>query len=183
MDDLATRFDAQRPQMRSVAYRIVGSVTEADDAVQEAWLRLQRVDAGELESLEAWLTTVTARIALNMVRDRRTHEPLEPLVSTEATSDPEQEALLADAVGFALQVVLDTLSPAERLAFVLHDMFAVPFDEIAALLDRSPQATRQLASRARQRVQDTAPAPDVDIPEQRTIVEAFFAASRDGDLD
>src|SRR3954447_2973547 len=183
MDDLAQRFDAQRPRLRSVAYRITGSLTEADDAVQEAWLRLQRVDPGEIERLEAWLTTVTARIALNLVRDRRTHAPLEPLVSTDAASDPEQEALLADAVGFALQVVLDTLSPAERLAFVLHDMFAVPFDEIAALLERSPEATRQLASRARRRGRGAAPPPDPDLGRQRAVVDAYFAAARDGDLD
>src|SRR3954447_3580525 len=183
VDDLAQRFDAQRPRLRSVAYRITGSLTEADDAVREAGLRLQRVDADELERLEAWLTTVTARIALNLVRDRRTHAPLEPLVSTDAASDPEQEALLADAVGFALQVVLDTLSPAERLAFVLHDMFAVPFDEIAALLERSPEATRQLASRARRRGRGAAPPPDPDLARQRSVVDAYFAAAREGDLD
>jgi RNA polymerase sigma factor (sigma-70 family) len=182
-EDLATSFDAQRPRLRSVAYRIVGSLSEADDAVQETWLRLQRADAGQIESLEAWLTTVTARIALNLVRDRRSHEPLEPIVSTDATEDPEQEALLADAVGFALQVVLDTLSPAERLAFVLHDMFAVPFDEIAELLERSPEAARQLASRARRRVKAAAPPPDPDLNQQRSVVDAYFAAARNGDLD
>ena len=187
---IANRFDHQRPRLRAVAYRILGSLSEADDAVQEAWLRLQRTGADEIDNLEAWLTTVVARICLNMVRARSTRgeQPLdgfvrEPLVSPATGEDPEYEALLADAVGVALQVVLDMLAPAERVAFVLHDMFAVPFDEIASLLDRSPGATRQLASRARQRVQDTAPAPDVDIRAQRTIVEAFFAAARDGDLD
>ncbi len=187
---IANRFDHERPRLRAVAYRILGSLSEADDAVQEAWLRLQRTGADEIENLEAWLTTVVARICLNMVRARSTRgeQPLdgfvrEPLVSPATGEDPEYEALLADAVGVALQVVLDMLAPAERVAFVLHDMFAVPFDEIASLLDRSPGATRQLASRARQRVRDNAPAPDVDIRAQRTIVEAFFAAARDGDLD
>ena len=187
---IANRFDHERPRLRAVAYRILGSLSEADDAVQETWLRLQRTGADEIDNLEAWLTTVVARICLNMVRARSTRgeQPLdgfvrEPLVSPATGEDPEYEALLADAVGVALQVVLDMLAPPERVAFVLHDMFAVPFDEIASLLDRSPGATRQLASRARQRVQDTAPAPDVDIRAQRTIVEAFFAAARDGDLD
>jgi RNA polymerase sigma-70 factor (ECF subfamily) len=192
MDELAlaNRFTLERRHLRAVAYRILGSLSDADDAVQEAWLRLQRTGADEIDNLEGWLTTVVARICLNMLRARSTRreQPLdgfvpEPLVSPATGEDPEYEALLSDAVGVALQVVLDTLAPAERVAFVLHDMFAVPFDEIATLLDRSPQATRQLASRARQRVQDTAPAPDVDIRAQRTIVEAFFDASRDGDLD
>jgi RNA polymerase sigma factor (sigma-70 family) len=192
MDDqpLANRFDGERPRLRAVAYRVLGSLSEADDAVQEAWLRLQRADAEEIDNLNGWLTTVVARICLNVLRTRSRHreEPLEgfavePLVSPATGDDPEYEALLSDAVGVALQVVLDTLAPAERVAFILHDMFAVPFDEIASLLERSPEATRQLASRARQRVRDTAPAPDVDIQAQRTIVDAFFAASRDGDLD
>ena len=194
MDELAlaNRFNRERPRLRAVAYRILGSLSEADDAVQEAWLRLRlrRTGADEIDNLEGWLTTVVARICLNILRARSTRreQPLdgfvpEPLVSPAAGEDPEYEALLADAVGVALQVVLDTLAPAARVAFVLHDMFAVPFDEIATLLDRSPQATRQLASRARQRVQDTAPIPDVDPRAQRTIVDAFFAASRDGDLD
>jgi RNA polymerase sigma-70 factor, ECF subfamily len=192
MDELAlaNRFNRERPRLRAIAYRILGSLSEADDAVQEAWLRLQRSCADEIDNLDGWLTTVLARICLNMVRARSTRgeQPLdgfvpEPLVSPATGEDPEYEALLSDAVGVALQVVLDTLTPAARVAFVLHDMFAVPFDEIASLLDRSPAATRQLASRARQRVQDTAPAPDVDIRAQRTIVKAFFAASRDGDLD
>jgi len=187
---LASRFDGERPRLRAVAYRIVGSLSEADDAVQEAWLRLQRADAEEIDNLDGWLTTVVARICLNVLRTRSRHpeEPLEgfvaePLVSPAAGEDPEYEALLSDAVGVALQVVLETLAPAERVAFVLHDMFAVPFDEIASLIERSPQAARQLASRARQRVQDNALTPDVDIQAQRAIVDAFFAASRDGDLD
>jgi RNA polymerase sigma-70 factor (ECF subfamily) len=192
MDELAlaNRFDRERPRLRAVAYRILGSLSEADDAVQETWLRLQRTGTGEIENLAGWLTTVVARICLNMVRARSTRgeQPLdgfvpEPLVSPATGEDPEYEALLSDAVGVALQVVLDTLAPAERVAFVLHDMFAVPFDEIAPLLDRSPQAARQLASRARRRVQDTAPTPDRDLRAQRTIVDAFFAAARDGDLD
>ena len=189
--ELAGRFDRQRPQLRGVAYRILGSLTEADDAVQEAWLRLSRTDAAQIASLEGWLTTVTARICLNMLRSRRTRaeQPLEgllpePIIDNPAAgTDPEHEALLADAVGIALQVVLDTLSPAERLAFVLHDMFAVPFDEIAAMVDRSPQATRQLASRARRRVRESAPPPDPDPGRQRAVVDASFAAAREGDLE
>jgi RNA polymerase sigma factor (sigma-70 family) len=188
---LADQFDRQRPQLRAVAYRILGSLSEADDAVQEAWLRLSRTDAEQLDSLEAWLTTVVARICLNMLRSRRTRreQPLdglrpEPIIDDPAIgTDPEHEALLADAVGIALQVVLDTLNPAERLAFVLHDMFAVPFDEIAEMLQRSPQATRQLATRARRRVREGAPAPDPDLTRQRAVVDAYFSASRDGDLD
>jgi RNA polymerase sigma factor (sigma-70 family) len=193
MDELqlADRFDRQRPHLRAVAYRILGSVSEADDAVQEAWLRLRRTDAEQLDSLERWLTTVVARICLNMLRSRRTRgeQPLdgflpEPIIDDPAVgTDPEHEALLADAVGIALQVVLDRLSPAERLAFVLHDMFAVPFDEIAAMVDRSPEATRQLASRARRRVRETAPRPDSDLTRQRAVVDAYFAAAREGDLE
>jgi RNA polymerase sigma-70 factor, ECF subfamily len=188
--ELANRFDRERRRLRSVAYRIVGSLSEADDAVQEAWLRLQRVDADEIENLEGWLTTVVARICLNVVRERRSRaeEPLdafapEPIVATDAGEDPEQEALLADAVGIALQVVLDTLSPAERVAFVLHDMFAVPFGEIAELLERSPGATRQLASRARRRVRGAAPPPEPALARQRAVVDAFLTAAREGDLD
>jgi RNA polymerase sigma factor (sigma-70 family) len=189
--ELANKFDRQRPQLRAVAYRILGSVSEADDAVQDAWLRLRRTDAEQIDSLEPWLTTVAARICLNMLRSRRTRgeQPLdglrpEPIIDDPAVgTDPEHEALLADSVGIALQVVLDTLSPAERLAFVLHDMFAVPFDEIAAMLDRSPQATRQLASRARRRVRDVAPPPDPDLTRQRAVVDAYFAAAREGDLE
>ena len=189
--ELANRFDHQRSQLRAVAYRILGSVTESEDAVQEAWLRLQRTDAEQIDSLERWLTTVVARICLNMLRSRRTRgeQPLdslrpEPIIDNPTVgTDPEHEALLADSVGIALQVVLDTLSPAERLAFVLHDMFAVPFDEIAAMVDRSPQATRQLASRARSRVRDAAPAPDPDLPRQQAVVDAYFTAAREGDLE
>jgi RNA polymerase sigma factor (sigma-70 family) len=189
--ELANRFDRQRPQLRAVAYRILGSVSEADDAVQDTWLRLRRTNVEQLDSLERWLTTVVARICLNMLRSRRTRaeQPLdsfvpEPIIDNPAVgTDPEHEALLADSVGIALQVVLETLGPAERLAFVLHDMFAVPFDEIAAMLDRSPQATRQLASRARRRVQGTAPAPNPDLTRQRTVVDAYFAAAREGDLE
>ncbi|GAA2410061.1 RNA polymerase sigma factor SigJ [Nonomuraea africana] len=193
MDDgawLAERFEEHRPRLRAVAYRMLGSVSEADDAVQDAWLRLSRADTGGVENLGAWLTTVVARVCLNVLRSREnrredsfdTHLP-DPIVSFEGGADPEHEALLADAVGLALLVVLDTLAPAERLAFVLHDMFAVPFDEIAPLIERSPAATRQLASRARRRVQGQAPAPDPDLSRQRDVVNAFFAAARDGDFD
>jgi RNA polymerase sigma factor (sigma-70 family) len=187
---LASRFDGERQRLRSVAYRIVGSLSDADDAVQEAWLRLQRADTEEISNLEGWLTTVVARICLNVLRDRRSHpeEALdgfvpEPIVSTGAGGDPEHEALLADAVGIALQVVLGALNPAERLAFVLHDMFAMPFDEIAVLVERSPEATRQLASRARRRVRGAAPPPGPDLARQRAVVDAYFAAARDGDLE
>ncbi len=186
---LANRFDGDRQRLRSVAYRIVGSLSDADDAVQEAWLRLQRADAEEIENLDRWLTTVVARICLNMLRYRQTHatEPLdaflpEPIVSTDAGGDPEHEAMLADAVGIALQVVIESLNPAERLAFVLHDMFGVPFTEIAAIVERSPEATRQLASRARRRVRGAAPLPDPDLARQRSVVDAYFAAAREGDL-
>ncbi len=189
--ELANRFDRQRPRLRSVAYRILGSLHEADDAVQEAWLRLRRTDAEQIESLERWLTMVVARICLNMLRSRRTRgeQPLdgflpEPIIDDpRGGTDPEHEALLAESVGIALQVVLETLSPAERLAFVLHDMFAVPFDEIAALVDRSPEATRQLASRARRRVREAAPPPDPDLARQRAVVDAYFAATREGDME
>jgi RNA polymerase sigma factor (sigma-70 family) len=189
--ELASTFDRRRPQLRAVAYRILGSLSEADDAVQEAWLRLQRTDVEQIDNLEGWLRTVLTRICLNMLRSRRSRseQPLEgfrpePIVDDPAAgTDPEHEALLADSVGIALQVVLDSLSPAERLAFVLHDMFAVPFDEIAAMVDRSPQATRQLASRARRRVRKAAPPPDPDLTRQRAVVDAYFAAAREGDLE
>ncbi len=189
--ELANKFDRQRPQLRAVAYRILGSLSEAEDAVQEAWLRLRRTDAEQIDSFERWLTTVVARICLNLLRSRRTRreQPLdylrpEPIVDDPTLgTDPEHEALLADSVGIALQVVLDTLSPAERLAFVLHDMFAVPFEEIAAMVDRSPQATRQLASRARRRVREAAPRPDPNLTRQRMVVDAYFAAAREGDLE
>jgi RNA polymerase sigma-70 factor (ECF subfamily) len=192
MDDvkwLAARFEEHRTHLRAVAYRMLGSLSDADDAVQEAWLRLSRSDASEIESLGGWLTTVVARVSLNMLRSRRTHreEPLgvripDPIVDPADGTDPEHEALLADSVGLALLVVLETLSPAERLAFVLHDMFAVPFEEIASILDRSPEATRQLASRARRRVQGERTAPDPDLDRQREVVDAFLAASREGDF-
>jgi RNA polymerase sigma factor (sigma-70 family) len=189
-DWLAERFEEHRPRLRAVAYRMLGSLSEADDAVQDAWLRLSRVDAGEIESLGAWLTTVTARVCLNMLRTRTTRreESLEvhvpdPIVSRADGVDPEQTALLADAVGLALLVVLETLPPAERLAFVLHDTFGVPFEEIAAILGRSPAAARQLASRARRRVQGVAPTPDPDLARQREVVDAFFAAAREGDFE
>ena len=187
---LAELFEDHRAHLRAVAYRMLGSVSEADDAVQEAWLRLGRSDASGIENLGGWLTTVVARVCLNMLRSRRSRreEPLEvhmpdPVVSGEDGGDPEYEALLADSVGLALLVVLDTLAPAERLAFVLHDMFAVPFDEIAAIVDRSPTAARQLASRARGRVQGATPSPDTDLMRQREVVDAFFAAAREGDFD
>ena len=189
-DWLAERFQEQRPHLRGVAYRMLGSHSEADDAVQEAWLRLSRSDTSAIENLGGWLTTVVARVALNMLRARQAkrEESLEtrlpdPIVSPDDEGDPEREALMADSVGLALLVVLDSLAPAERLAFVLHDMFAVPFDEIATITDRSPAAARQLASRARRRVQGEAPVPDADLAEQRRVVEAFSAAAREGDFD
>jgi RNA polymerase sigma factor (sigma-70 family) len=187
---LAEQFEEHRPHLRAVAYRMLGSTAEADDAVQEAWLRLSRSDAGEIDNLGGWLTTVVARVCLNALRARRTHgeEPLgphvpDPVIDAADGSSPEHEALLADSVGLALLVVLETLPPAERLAFVLHDMFGVPFDEIAPIVDRSPEAARQLASRARRRVRGAAPQPDPDRARQREVVEAFFAASRDGDFE
>jgi RNA polymerase sigma factor (sigma-70 family) len=186
-DWLVNRFEEHRGRLRAVAYRMLGSVSEADDAVQEAWLRLSRTDAGAVENLGAWLTTVVARVSLNMLRSRkvRREEPLgvrvpEPIVDPADGIDPEHEALLADSVGLALLVVLEKLSPSERLAFVLHDIFAVPFDEIAPIVERSPEATRQLASRARRRVQGERVAPDTDLSVQREVVEAFLAAAREG---
>ena len=193
MDDrdwLAERFEEHRSRLRAVAYRMLGSVSEADDAVQEAWLRLNRSDAEEIDNLGAWLTTVVGRVSLNMLRSRdsRREQPLavhvpEPIVDRADGTDPEHEALLADSVGLALLVVLETLSPAERLAFVLHDIFAVPFEEIAAIVDRSPEAARQLASRARRRVRTEETVPDADLDTQREVVEAFLAAARDGEFD
>ena len=188
-DWLAERFEANRSHLRGVAYRMLGSVTEADDAVQEAWIRLSRTDTSDVENLRAWLTTVVGRVCLNMLRSRKTrreasletHLP-DPIVSPEAGIDPEQEALLGDSVGLAMLVVLDSLAPAERVAFVLHDVFAVPFDEIAPIVGRTPTATRQLASRARRRVQG-APVPDVDLDGQWAVVDAFLAAARDGDFE
>ena len=189
-DWLAERFEEHRTRLRAVAYRMLGSLSEADDAVQEAWLRLSRTDASKVENLGGWLTTVVARISLNMLRSRdlRRQEPIgvrvpEPIVDRADGTDPEHEALLADSVGLALLVVLETLSPAERLAFVLHDIFAVPFDEIAPIVDRSPDAARQLASRARRRIQAENPVPDADLSAQREVVDAFLAAGREGDFD
>ena len=187
---LAGQFEEQRPHLRAVAYRMLGSLAEADDAVQDAWLRLSRADTSEVENLRAWLTTIVARVALNMLRSRRTrreqsldvHVP-DPIVDPADGTDPEHEALLADSVGLALLVVLETLTPAERLAFVLHDMFAVPFEEIAPIVERSPEATRQLASRGRRRVRGAAPVPDADLQAQWEVVEAFQAAARKGDFD
>ena len=188
---LADRFEEHRPHLRAVAYRMLGSLAEADDAVQDTWLRLTRAGAGEVENLGGWLTTVVARVCLNMLRSRATRreEPLgphlpDPVISPPGTLQPEEEALLADSVGLALLVVLDSLSPAERLAFVLHDMFELPFDEIAPMVGRSPTAARQLASRARRRVRGAElPAPDPDLARQRAVVDAFFLAARGGDFD
>jgi RNA polymerase sigma factor (sigma-70 family) len=187
---LAERFEQNRAHLRAVAYRMLGSLSEADDAVQEAWLRLSRSDTSDVQNLTGWLTTVVGRVCLDVLRARRARreEPLgvhvpDPIVSREGRTDPEHQALLADSVGLALLVVLQTLAPAERLAFVLHDMFAVPFDQIAAVLDRSPNAARLLASRARRRVHATAATPDTDLAHQREVVDAFFTASREGDLD
>jgi RNA polymerase sigma-70 factor, ECF subfamily len=189
-DWLAERFQEHRPRLRAVAYRMLGSTSEADDAVQEAWIRLSRSNAGEIDNLEAWLVTVVGRVALNMLRSRRTRreEPLDgrlpdPIVDRADGIDPEHEALLADSVGLALLVVLETLTPAERLAYVLHDMFSVPFDEIGAILDRSPDAARQLASRGRRRIRGADTTPDTDAAAQQEVVEAFLAAARDGDFD
>jgi RNA polymerase sigma-70 factor (ECF subfamily) len=189
-DWLAQQFEQHRSHLRAVAYRMLGSLSEADDAVQDAWLRLSRADAGQIENLGGWLTTVVARVSLNMLRSRRTRreQPLEvhlpdPVIDPADGTDPEHEALLSDSVGLALLIVLDTLSPPERIAFVLHDMFSVPFEEIAGILERSPAATRQLASRARRRVRGAAPAPDPDLNAQWEVVDAFLAASRDGDFD
>jgi RNA polymerase sigma-70 factor, ECF subfamily len=187
-DWLAARFEAQRPRLRAVAYRMLGSITEADDAVQEAWLRVDRSDPGTIRDLRAWLTTVVARISLNMLRSRRARreEPLDSVLPDPIVApigDPEEEALIADSVGLALLVVLETLQPAERLAFVLHDMFALPFEDIAAILGRSEAAARQLASRARRRVRGEARVPDADPARQREVVDAFFAAAREGDFE
>jgi RNA polymerase sigma-70 factor (ECF subfamily) len=186
---LADRFEANRVRLRSVAYRMLGSLSEADDVVQDAWFRLTRSDTDDIDNLDGWLTTVVARLCLDALRSRKTRreEPLEPhvpdpIVAREDAVDPEQEALLADSVGLALLVVLELLTPAERLAFVLHDMFGVSFDEIAPVVGRSPDAARQLASRARRRVQGAA-RPNADVARQREVVDAFFAAARAGDFD
>jgi RNA polymerase sigma-70 factor (ECF subfamily) len=187
---LVGEFEQHRPHLRAVAYRILGSVSEADDAVQDAWLRLSRTDASGVENLGGWLTTVVARVALNMLRSRKTRRELpldvhvpDPIIDPTDGTDPEHEALLADSVGLALLVVLETLTPPERLAFVLHDMFSVPFEEIATVLERSPEAARQLASRARRRVRGAACAPDPDLAAQRAVIDAFLAAAREGDFD
>jgi RNA polymerase sigma-70 factor (ECF subfamily) len=184
---LARSFEAHRVRLRAVAYRMLGSLADADDAVQETWLRLARSDISGVQNLGGWLTTVAARVCLDMLRARaaRREDPLhlpDPILSPAAGPGPEEQALLADSVGLALLVVLDTLSPTERLAFVLHDVFAVPFEEIARILDRSPAAAKQLASRARRRLGGAAPAPDADLARQREIVDAFLAAARDGDF-
>jgi RNA polymerase sigma factor (sigma-70 family) len=187
---LAERFEEHRPRLRAVAYRMLGSTIEADDAVQEAWIRLSRTGAGEIDNLEAWLVTAVGRVALNMLRSRRTRRevPLDahlpdPIIDRADGIDPEHEALLTDSVGLALLVVLETLTPAERLAYVLHDMFSVPFDEIGAIIDRSPDAARQLASRGRRRIRGANSTPDSDAAAQHEVVEAFLAAARDGDFD
>jgi RNA polymerase sigma factor (sigma-70 family) len=190
MNDLAEQFEQHRGHLRSVAYRMLGSVSDSDDAIQEAWIRLSRSDADAVENLRGWLTTVVARVCLDMLRSRRARREdyvgswlPEPVVTVGDTADPEQEALIADSVGLALLVVLETLSPAERLAFVLHDMFGMPFDEIAPIVGRSEAATRQLASRGRRRVRGAEVQPDPDLAAQRRVVDAFLAASRAGDFD
>jgi RNA polymerase sigma-70 factor (ECF subfamily) len=199
-DFLAEQFEENRARLRAVAYRMLGSLNDADDAVQEAWLKLGRSGASSIENLGGWLTTVVARVCLDMLRSRRSRreEPLDedlgapqdarfflpdPIVGREDRIDPEHEALLADSVGLALLVVLDALSPAERLAFVLHDMFGVPYDEIAPIVDRSAEAARQLASRARRRVRGQNAVPDADLTRQREVVDAFLAAAREGDFE
>jgi RNA polymerase sigma factor (sigma-70 family) len=188
--ELAEQFEGNRARLRAVAYRMLGSLSEANDTVQEAWLRLSRADASEIRELGGWLTTVVARVCLDMLRSRRSRreDPLDahvpdPIVSRADGSNPEQEALLADSIGLALIVVLETLDPAERLAFVLHDMFAMPFDEIAPIVGRTPAAARQLASRSRRRVQGATTASQPEVTRQREIVDAFLAASRDGDFE
>ncbi|MGH8835411.1 MAG: sigma-70 family RNA polymerase sigma factor [Actinomycetes bacterium] len=194
MDDnewLADLFEERRARLRAVAYRMLGSLTEADDAVQDAWLRVSRAGAGEVENLDGWLTTIVARVCLNMLRSRnvRREVPLEfhipdPVVTPAGVPLPDEEAVLADSVGLAMLVVLEALSPAERLAFVLHDMFDLPFEEIAPMVGRSPAAARQLASRARRRVRGAeVPTPDRDLARQRQVVDAFFRAARGGDFD
>jgi RNA polymerase sigma-70 factor (ECF subfamily) len=189
-DWLNEQFEQHRPHLRAVAYRMLGSLSDADDAVQDAWLRFSRADTSDVENLKAWLTTVVSRVSLNMLRSRQTrredgyapHMP-DPIIDSPNGTDPEHQALLADSVGVALLVVLDTLSPPERLAFVLHDIFAVPFDEIAPIVDRTPEAARQLASRARRRVQGEPTVPDTDLERQRELVDAFMAAARNGDFE
>ena len=187
-DALAARFEEHRGRLRGVAYRMLGSLTEAEDAVQETWLRFSGADSSEVDNLAAWLTTIVGRVSLNMLRSRaqRREDPMDThvpdLILASADTDPEQDALLADSISIALLVVLETLTPTERLAFVLHDLFAVPFDEIGPIVGRTPTAARQLASRARRRVQGARPTPDADLAEQRRVVKAFTAAARGGDL-
>jgi RNA polymerase sigma factor (sigma-70 family) len=193
MDDrdfLAEQFEAERPQLRRIAYRMLGTLDEADDAVQEAWIRLSRTDDSSVENLGAWLTTVVSRVCLDMLRTRRSRREEfvgswmpEPIVAVDGAPTPEEEALIADGVGLALYIVLETLAPAERLAFVLHDMFALPFDEIASIVGRSPEAARQLASRARKRIQGAKLEPNVELAEQKRVVDAFLSAAREGDFD
>ncbi len=188
-DALAERFEEQRSRLRAVAYRMLGSMTDADDVVQDAWLRLARSDAATIGDLSAWLTTVVARLCLNRLRDRKSHPESsldgrlpDPVVQPLDATDPEREAMVGDAVGLALQVVLDTLTPAERVAFVLHDVFGMPFEDVARIAGRTPAAARQLASRARRRVRG-APAPDQTVERQWEVVEAFLAAAREGDVE
>jgi RNA polymerase sigma-70 factor (ECF subfamily) len=194
MDDqqwLAERFEEHRPRLRAVAYRMLGSLSEAEDAVQDAWLRVSRADTSEVENLGAWLTTIVARVSLNLLRSRKTRReaPLDdvhvpdPVIERADGTDPEHQALLADSVGLALLVVLETLTPPERLAYVLHDMFGVPFEQIAPIVERSSDAARQLASRARRRVRGAAPVPDADLSAQWEVVEAFLAAAHEGNFD
>jgi RNA polymerase sigma-70 factor, ECF subfamily len=190
---LTQRFQEHRPRLRAVAYRMLGSTTEAEDALQEAWIRLSRSNSGQIDNLQAWLVTVVGRVALNMLRSRKSRgeQPLlqdaqhlpDPIVDRPEGIDPEHEALLSDSVGLALLVVLETLTPPQRLAYVLHDMFSVPFEQIGAILERSPEASRQLASRARRRIRGAAPLPDADLSAQWEVVEAFLAAARDGDFE
>jgi len=189
-DWLAERFETHRHHLRAVAYRMLGSMTEADDAVQDAWLRLSRSDTRDVDNLGGWLTTVVARLCLDMLRSRkaRREDPMgvhlpEPIVASADAPDPEQEVILADSIGLAMLVVLETLTPAERLAFVLHDTFGLPFDEIASIVGRSPTTTRQLASRARRRVRGATTSSDVDVTRQREVVDAFLAAARAGDFE
>jgi RNA polymerase sigma-70 factor (ECF subfamily) len=189
-DSLTDEFERHRGQLRAVAYRILGSTGEAEDAVQEAWIRLSRQDGEEIENLGGWLTTVVGRISLDMLRSRDRHreEPMpvhlpDPIIDAVDGTTPENEVVIADSIGLAMQVVIERLGPAERLVYVLHDMFAVPFDEIAPVVERSPDATRKLASRARQRVRDEDPEPDLDLDRQREAAEAFLAASRDGSFE
>jgi len=189
-DLLAEQFEAERPQLRRIAYRMLGTLDEADDAVQESWLRLSRTDDSSVENLGAWLTTVVSRVCLDMLRTRRSRSEEfvgswmpEPIVTVDGAPTPEEEALIADGVGLALYIVLETLAPVERLAFVLHDMFALPFDEIAPIVGRTPETARQLASRARKRIQGAKLEPDVELAEQKRVVDAFLSAAREGDFD